>query len=83
MDEHNGPVRVPDRAAREQTPARRPPRFRDYTDDVCLAIRQIQSCRAESERPLSAIERRSLAHAIDVIAEHGDIQAQVDAAGIA
>lgn len=86
MDEERfGPVRVPPREeARAQEPhGRRAPRFRDYTDAECLAIRMIQTCRAEAERPLSARERRSVAHAIDVMAEHGDMQAQVDAAALA
>lgn len=57
----------------------RPEPFRVYPDEVCVAIRMVQSARSDAEKPLSAANRQLLAQAMDVIAEHSDMQAQVDA----
>lgn len=82
MDNDHGLTRVPDRAAALPLLARilRPEPFRTYPDDVLIAIRIFQAARADAERPLSAAGRHLFALAVAVIAEHSDIQAQVDAA---
>lgn len=81
MPDDHGLTRVPERTRVPALPwIARPEPFRVYPDDVLLAIRIFQTARADAERPLSSAGRQLFALAIAVIAEHSDIQAQVDAA---
>lgn len=83
IDERGGLTRVLDRArTAEAAPFPRlfrPEPFPTYPDEVCVAIRMIQTARTDAERPLSAAHRQMLARAMDAIAEVADMQAQVDA----